>query len=560
MVVQRLFALTTIKTKKVLSMHKSKIMSTLVSALAVSIFGVVLFSTPTHAEGIGGGLKGVIMPSGGADPIDADRGNGQTVYAYTKDSTESIEYSFGPFTYPLAGGGSFDMTKIRCDATDSTGAKIWEYEGAMHPSATTISGTLTNITPGITTIKCYGITGPQIEGFTAIFEWDIQVQDDSGAEMKGRIWTKLLSLANNWWTEPWRVLDISNLYSVSDTGYIYKLNLLGYNGGVSDIEMNAAGSVTDTTTNTPIDKSVDLRSTTNREVGAYRIFFSSPAADLPEEAPSAGGTMKVLPELMDDKDIQIDTSDILGAEGYGGDFIVSLPEAYVGEFNLNIDTNNNGRFDDPEDLSLTARANGGAENSNLRLSWDGKDGVGKPVASQLKVNVDVTSDVSSRWYLVLFDVELLRGGIEVTKVNGPQAGDTTAYFNDLGIDQSKGIDNNGNFCPLYGSAPATKDGRMGVASAGGIHSWGSGASSGIFECTYGDNRSIQFWTHNGNGLSSEVFHIAPPLPPATGSAQAQDEGAVLSAPTVAITLAVILGVGLIAFRRSRHPSRHLHIQ
>jgi len=229
----------------------------------------------------------------------------------------------------------------------------------------------------------------------------------------------------------------------------------------------------------------------------HKLFFNTPASDLPATAPTPTGTTWLLTTLVDPK-ITADLS-FKGTEGtpgkagttpLGGTF--SFGASKNGTYTISIDVNNNGVFTDPIDKQLTGNILAGTNT----VVWDGTNGLNNKVPPG---NYNTTLNAilfGGEVHFPFFDVERNVNGILLTRLNGVGAADPTVYWDDS---------------PITYSAPSTppnpiKTPSTGISSQINGHKWGSpGASPSDF----GDTKGLDTWsfitnTQNASSVSLQV--------------------------------------------------------
>ncbi|MVA75051.1 DUF11 domain-containing protein [Auraticoccus sp. F435] len=324
---------------------------------------------------------------------------------------------------------------------------------------------------------------------TDYFTWEIEVQDGTTA-MPGRVWTDRYVMAQGTTGS----VDFGLTY-VSREGFVYDAQYRGYNGVDSVITSDAAGNTfagTCTSAYLSYDAG-DARYATPGTCGdRYKIFFDSPAADLPETATFPGGSSSwVLPEVMlpDLTSLEFDQT---SPTGRSGTFTVAAAN-FTGQMQVQIDVNGDGDYSDPEDVELPLGVTG---DGTASVEWDGLDGQGNPVPYFTDLNARALIDRTGEIHFTMNDVELRAGGIEVTAVNGPGAGSNTLYWNDTGLAVA------GRDCPT-----PQPDGTAGVDSTGGVHEWTCFIPG---QQSWGDVRAIDDWTYHS---IEEEFEIELPGEP-----------------------------------------------
>src|SRR5699024_2742175 len=145
-------------------------------------------------------------------------------------------------------------------------------------------------------------------GANVPYDWTVEVRTGDDAEIPGRVWA-----AQDGIRQSLAAGDLADLqyWVVNDTGYVYSVDLYGYNGGNSWIEANSVGWADEDCVPTYASYEYAADGTGSDypalpDCGeTYRVFFEEPAADLPATAPSAGGEVTIRPELLGVGDLEV---------------------------------------------------------------------------------------------------------------------------------------------------------------------------------------------------------------------------------------------------------------
>lgn len=333
---------------------------------------------------------------------------------------------------------------------------------------------------------------------SSYFSWSIDVQSGTTA-VPGRVWTQGYNLYN---TEP---VDLSLTY-VSEHGFQYGVVHSGYVGVDSAIASDSTGN-TLAGTCIPAYKSYDRGTAPEFPYGdddaydpprgdgscgdRYKIFFESPAPDLPETAVWPDGSTSWLIPAVALPDV---TSLVFDQNSYAdrsGTFTLEVAN-YTGAMSVQVDVNNDGDYSDPEDVTLPVAIVDGA----ATVTWDGRDGLGAPAPIDTELSARAFIDRTGEIHFVSGDAEG-RTGLQVTALNGPQAGDDVLYWDDSDLREE------GRFC----TTPVL-DGTAGTSSGGGVHGWACAENINDGETgSWGDMRYIDDWTY-----TAVEEELAIPLP------------------------------------------------
>src|SRR5699024_10704962 len=129
-----------------------------------------------------------------------------------------------------------------------------------------------------------------------------------GAEVPGRVWAAQDSIHQS--LAGGELADLQ-YWIVNNTGYVYAVELGGYNGGNSTIQAISVGWADEECAPTYASYEYTLEGEGSNypllpDCGeTYRVFYEEPAADLPPSASSATGEVTVLPDLLNTGDLEV---------------------------------------------------------------------------------------------------------------------------------------------------------------------------------------------------------------------------------------------------------------
>lgn len=379
-----------------------------------------------------------------------------------------------------------DGSEVNCTVADSDPA------GSSCDWANLTSGT-----PGVWEIHFETAGGASADDQYA---WDITVQTAVSVDVPGRVWSE-----HYWMTQQGTDLtaDIEFWY-LSEQGFLYDVEYADYHGIDSLFTANATGNALDGTCVSAYE-SYDLIGpfadpefyTPTDECGPpYRIFFEEPDSSMPATATTPDGTTWLNPPLTLPSLENLDFAQDPVSDIREGDFTVDSTN-FVGNALLQIDANNDGDYDDPEDRTIPFGVTG---DGSQTIPFDGIDGQGNPISLLDEIGARVLIDRVGEIHFTNFDVERRAGGILVEALTGPAAGTpaaTTIYWNDTNLL----TDNRDCVTPEL-------DGTAGVDSSGGAHDWdcdpfASNANDGV-NGSWGDQRWIDDWTFHQVELQDEM--------------------------------------------------------
>jgi uncharacterized repeat protein (TIGR01451 family) len=301
--------------------------------------------------------------------------------------------------------------------------------------------------------------------------WTINVLR-GGTPVSGRVWTE------SYVTNQSARRDLT-YWAVNLNGFVYRIDLGATNGAYSRITADAIGNPVGNECR-PSYASRDFAASYGDawfppmlECGSrFKIFFELPDPELPVEAQTAPGqTTWILPPPITRDGIEVSDFAFAQAEGTSAGLFTWAMDKFMGNYELQIDVDNNGSYTDPIDRRIDVSGGPGDYNQ----TFDGRDGQGQTIAFGIPLTARLWFDKTGEFHLVMDDIEE-RGSITLTRLNGDGAPDATLYWNDTPLSTSG-----------YYPTPQL-DGRAGVDSTYGVHGWGSSRS-------WGESRSIEDWTY-----------------------------------------------------------------
>lgn len=232
----------------------------------------------------------------------------------------------------------------------------------------------------------------------------------------------------------------------------------------------------------------------------YRMFWEAPAADLPTSttAWADGRTSQqwVLPHYSD-PNITVDSFSRTNAASNASTIVGTLSgqPATVG---ARIDVDGNGSFTDPIDRDLGEVTSG---TGSVTFHWDGLNGNGTATSTtqSYKVQLTVTGGEAEIHFLNN-DMEG-RGGVTYTRLNGPNAPQSTINWNDTDIAAAPST--NAAAYPMSGPVVAN-----GIDSTPGVHSW---AFSAGHDGSWGNSNWIEDWTSVQRAVPISAVDTLGPL-------------------------------------------------
>jgi len=326
------------------------------------------------------------------------------------------------------------------------------------------------------------------------FAWNVQAVDSSNHTILGRVWADKVFIGQRLsfdWDNPATPKPDSvgevNLIALSPTGYRYQVNAKEY-GGIQSVIAATSSGINKLVTKDgqdycePSYQSYDdwaIRDgsgydayapngietdtwvkhyRTNYKCGErYKLFFSTPAADIPESilpTPQALGTPTV--ELKD-----------LGNHKAQA-VITGLDKFAAYTFNA----------------------------AGRETTVQGKTSVTINIDADQAVDWSLKAASSNELHLMMSDVEML-GGLTIKALNGPTAGDATVYWDDTSLTSGRYVENT--------TVPASALTGVNSDTPTGVHGWNSNNVNPTLhreyavtdKATYGDGRIIDTWARSG---------------------------------------------------------------
>ncbi len=361
----------------------------------------------------------------------------------------------------------------------------WVADGAAH--AVNFSGA-SSPTPGVWKIKpvlldAVGVPASTPPASWQVQSWAINVANSAGTVKNGRVWT------DHYDENQYAAAD-QTLYWLGPNGAQYKTHASPFNGVMSSTYANNLGNTDPSCVS--VHRSVEqseVRAGTYEEGRTcpnaiqYRAFFAAPDAGMPATAQWYDGTTRwVYKPFQNPALSQLAYTQTASGANYGGTFTTNVT-GQDGRLTLRIDTDNNGSFTGPADVTMRLSAGLGTAS----IPWDGRDANGNPISLTKPIAAKVTMDAAAEVHFPQVDVEL-RGGRTVTALTGTRAGQNAGlYWDDSALS---------DLCTANGGAKVTCQGSLPALTGENVtaqptHGWGTPNNT---TNTWGDNRVIDEWT------------------------------------------------------------------
>ncbi|BAV04820.1 thrombospondin type 3 repeat family [Filimonas lacunae] len=356
-------------------------------------------------------------------------------------------------------------------------AGIWEVD-FVAPSTTS------NTSPNTVAANA-NWTQPTNSNYIAAFDVSVRNSNNT-AFITGRVFTNvftgILGAYDIGFNTTFRVLTKDGfLYTVNNNGqagngFSFFANNKGFQNSSGAPSYKSVNTLTSLATKDPrtADTQTDI---------TQKIFFNTPASDLPATAASLLGTDWLLTTPVSPVASAVSfagiegTPNTAGTNPAGGNITFTANQA--GNFAVDLDLNNNGVYSDSVDRRLTGIAVAGTNT----VYWDGLNGKGVKAGATVSTSTPINMRAilfGGEIHFPFLDVERNVNGIIITRTNGSGSGDNTVYWDDTNI-STVGTPSN----PLK----TTIDG---LSSTVNGHRWGT-AGAGSTE--FGDVRGLDTWAY-----------------------------------------------------------------
>ncbi len=383
------------------------------------------------------------------------------------------------------------------------------------------------------TATLYQQVSPTVRWNRNMFSWNVTVSEGAVAKA-GRVWSEQYAIRQP--IQPEYATDLLYYY-MSENGYLYKATYKGYNGQISTLAADAFGIRTNNTCKSAYQSiTVDdakMSPSFGQCGGSYKLFFEQPSGDLPE-----------LAKRWDDKQEWVRPSinrPIVGGLKFNSDASTDIQAGkifytlknYVGQYEIKIDTNNDGNYDATEDIKITHRLDK-ISNDTQEIKFDGIDGDGQPIPKSQTIGIKINIAKIAEIHLVNADVEGRAGGLELVRLSGDNAPTFGMCWDDTKLES------------LTSTALATDkpDGRSCPSSQGGVHGWRYGTGA------WGDMRYIDDWAYAAAKVdgTAEIHYPEAQMTAAATTPERRNIGLIIAGVTGILAM---IGV-FVAVRIWRH--------
>lgn len=379
--------------------------------------------------------------------------------------------------------------------------------------------------------KSYYEVSPGVRWGKNLFTWNISVTAGT-TEQKGRIWTERYAIRQQ--PAVSSATDL-NYYYISEDGYIYRALYKGYNGQISTLSADAIGIRKGTSCVSAYQSSEVSNTEFSPALGscgnAYKLFFEEPAGELPAKAKNWEDKEDwVRPGINRPSIAELNFASDKSTDQQSGTISFYLRN-FIGQYQVKIDTNNNGSFDDQNDVTINRQMKR-LDSGLQRVAFDGADKSGQVIPTSQPIGIEVVINKAAEIHLVSADLEGRSGGLELTRLSGDNAPTTGLCWNDREL------------TPIAASLmPEIIDGTACPSSVGGAHAWPYGDGS------WGNARYIDDWVYASAKFEGDNQIVFPESADKTDEVQGQN-GAVIV--VIVAGVVVIAGVAIAVFIVRRH--------
>lgn len=466
----------------------SFVTAAVLAASGLTVTGALSAPTPASAE---------------SQPTNTRVMSPQVWHVYVK-AGEQLRVDFR--NHSNVAGSTADNQRVRVISPDGAVAKDCTDLAAMGSVCEYLSPA--QAADGVWAVETYRADGSTKQARNRL-TWTIEPIAATGTPVPGRVWSEGYQM------EDMATLPELSFWVQTEYGYSYRMDLRGYRGVNSALFANAFGNVDGASCGSvyqslgfPNNPSPRGYAPVNEVPGCagyepYKLFFSEPAADLPARVALPGGdTTWLIADQVEPtvSRLEFARSDAqLGARA--GTVSIAATE-YEGNVSLLIDTDGDGTFDGPSDrtetVALVDPGNSGV--ASAEYAFDGLDARGEVIPDSTPVAFRVAITRYAEVHFTLSDVEILEGGIEITRLNGPAAGRDRLFWNDTPLTDEAWDGQANQKCGSV-PTPLETDAANGVPSAGGVHGWNAEGCDNINGSAaypggpWGNNRHLDHWAY-----------------------------------------------------------------
>ena len=370
-----------------------------------------------------------------------------------------------------------------------------------------------------------------------LFNWSITVSD-SGGERKGRLWSELYAIRQ---PAPQQFVTDLSLHYISEDGYLYRVVYRGYNGQISTLSADAFGIVRKSEECVTAYQSINVGNPSMEPSfgkcgGSYKLFFEQPSDDLPTEAKKWDGTADWVRPNVDRPMVEgLKFTPDKATDRQSGVISYDLKN-FVGQYEIRIDTNGDGKYDGPGDRTIKKQIKNLKSAGPQSVKFNGLDRRDDIIAREQPITVKINIVKTGEIHLVGADIEGRAGGIELVRLSGDNVPSFGVCWNDTELGATS--DGLGSDLVLDGSTCPD--------SRGGVHKWNyseSGAGS------WGNGRYIDDWVFTAARVRGTAEIKYPQAQAATQEEVIQNNMGLI----IAVGAGVVIVVGVVGVvLRIRH--------
>lgn len=294
-----------------------------------------------------------------------------------------------------------------------------------------------------------------------LFSWNITVSDGSG-EKKGRLWSELYAIRQ---PAPPRFLADLTFHYMSEDGYLYKVVYRGYNGQISTLSADAFGVIRNgdcvTAYQSIATSNAEMKPSFGSCGGSYKLFFEQPSDELPTEASRWDDTKDWIRPNIDRPVVDgLKFTPDKSTTQQSGTISYTLKN-FIGQYEVRIDTNGDGSYDGPRDITLKKQIKNLKSAGEQKITFDGLDRDDNAIPRSQQITVKINIVKTGEIHLVGADIEGREGGIELVRLSGDRVPSFDVCWNDTELNAT--TDGVGSVLTL--------DGKSCPDSTGGVHKW-----------------------------------------------------------------------------------------
>lgn len=377
-----------------------------------------------------------------------------------------------------------------------------------------------------------------------LFSWNITVSDSAG-EKKGRLWSELYAIRQ---PPPASFLTDLTFHYMSEDGYLYKVVYRGYNGQISTLSADAFGVIKNgdcvTAYQSIATGNTEMKPSFGSCGGSYKLFFEQPSDELPTEATKWDGSQDwIRPNI--DRPVVSGLKFIPDeSQAQQSGTISYTLKNFIGQYEVRIDTNGDGSYDGPRDITLKRQIKNLKSAGEQKITFDGLDRDDNVIPRSQPITVKINIVKTGEIHLVGADIEGREGGIELVRLSGDNVPSFDVCWNDTEL---------GTTTDGVGSV-LTLDGKTCPDSTGGVHKWKYGETGN----SWGNARYIDDWVYTSARVSgkSEIRYPEKAVTVQEDMVQ-RNMGIGILIAVVLVGVGVAIGIVLWVKRRHKHDADSL---